>query len=116
MADVFAQHDTMFREISAFAIVKDGALTGRVTFRHRARCTCFFHIFGASMSKGIADGGGYDKASAAAANAVLKHAGSLTGDGAANVKTLKAAFAAARDGTDWRRTVEDAGFTVFQVI
>ena len=53
---------------------------------------------------------------APATSAAGKQTGSLTGDGAVNVQAIKRAFETARDGTDWRRTIENAGYSVFQAI
>lgn len=75
MSSIYDQHAQAFAGVSAYVIL-NGAKerVGTVAFRHGhgTRTWCYFHVHGVPMVRGFADGGGYDKASAAAWSAVHK--------------------------------------------
>lgn len=71
--NIYDKHDNAFPTVSAFVIVtKSGDALGKVAFKHGARVTAFVHIYGQVMVSGWAGGGGYDRASAAVAEAARK--------------------------------------------
>lgn len=118
---IYDQHASAFRNVSAFVIVgKDTDDKGNpvrvatVTFKHGPRCSCYFHVIGAPMAKGYADGGGYDKASAAAYSAVRK----INRDAyPGHLAIIEALTAAIQDqGRHWDQDLRAAGFTVWQAV
>lgn len=80
VTDIYNQFDTAFRNVSAIAILANcaGEITpiGKICFKFpkdgASRLTCFFHIYGTKMTKGIASGYGYDKKTAAVQDAISK--------------------------------------------
>lgn len=70
MTDIYTQHDKAFANVAAYCVVDaQGKLVARISFKFAAsglRTTCYFHILGLPMVSAFANGGGYDKASAAA--------------------------------------------------
>jgi hypothetical protein len=114
--NIYRQHDASFANVSAFVVVKDGERVATIAFKFprdgAGRLYAYVHWIGDEMVRGIAGGYGYDKRSAACADAGKKLA---VGDDALGV-----AFAAAlRDGdggSTWDRCLADAGFTVFQAV
>lgn len=115
---IYDQHDAAFRGVSAYVITdKTGRQVGKVAFsfaRSGLRTTCYFHIHGTQMARAYAQGGGYDKASAAAQAAVCK------------IKAMReepcfelvvAMASAIKDqGASWDRDLRDAGFNVLQAV
>lgn len=122
-ASIYDQHDKAFASVSAFAIVRNGERVANIAFKFprdgAGRLQCFVHWLGLEMVRGIAGGYGYDKRTAAAANAVTrahkaKHALMFAEPGS----SLEAfTLALARDGGDtWDAMLRKAGFDVWQVL
>lgn len=117
MTDIYDQHDKAFAQTSAWVVVKDGERVATVAIKHprdgAGRLTAYVHWLGTEMVRGTASGGGYDKASAAIAQAAPK----LFVDHH-NLDSWNAFHAAlANDnGQRWDRRLEDAGFTVWQAV
>jgi hypothetical protein len=117
MSDIYAQHDAAFASVSAFVILQGGTRVATVAIKYprdgAGRLYAYVHWLGVAMVRGHANGYGYDKRSAAVANASRKIEWPIdTGSGSG-------AFAAAiaKDGgEDWARAVEKAGFTVLQAV
>jgi hypothetical protein len=116
MSNIYDQFDAATRTLSAYAIADGAAIVGRVVIRHGGQCTAFCHIWGAQMSKGIARGGGYDRASAAVEAGFAKH-GTSEYDHSCNaiVARVQAALAGP-SGRNWYDRLADAGFTIQHVI
>lgn len=122
MPCIYDQHDAAFRNVSAYVVLKDGERVGSVALKFGAsglRTTAFVHFHGTTMVKGIASGGGYDKATAAVAHAARKMApvfpvdrglGHASGYDAFRTALLKDA------GPRWYDALRDAGFTVLQAV
>lgn len=120
MADIYEQHQTAFKNVSAYIITdKAGNLKARVAFKHGAAVTCYFHLLGLQMQKGIARGGNYDRASAAAKSAWDKIAKAPKPEHAGpEFNELRAAINGALqdDGAHWDNALTRAGFGVFQAV
>ena len=120
MTSIYDQHDKAFGNITAAVIAKDGERVATVAFKHGQAVTAFVHWIGTEMVKGQARGGGYDRATAAAANAAQKLAGASLGIGVHETDDhpFRAFYRAlcADDGRCWNSALEDAGFTVLYAI
>lgn len=110
---IYDQHTAAFAQVSSYAVLKDGEPVATVAFKFprdgAGRLYAYVHWIGLEMVRGFAGGYGYDKRTAACADAV------------ARVDTPDQApefFAAlARDaGKHWDDALRSAGFTVFQTI
>lgn len=120
MADIYVQHDAAFRLVSAYVILKDGVCVATVGLKFpkdgAGRLQAYVHWLGTPMVRGTAGGYGYDKRSAAIANAVSKMVTGThleTGDGPAR----QFYDALAMDSGDyWDGRLRKAGFTVQQVV
>lgn len=142
MADIYAQHDAAFRQVSAFVILKGSERVATVALKFPAdgagRLYAYVHWIGLEMVRGYAGGYGYDKRSASVIEATHKvgrfdyaedaQRARAAGHPAAALQyelsqvaknealdAFKAALSG-RDGTDWTRALEKAGFTVLQVV
>lgn len=93
---IYQEHDAKFSGITAAVILHNGKRVGTVTMTHKTAVTAYVHFHGLQMQKGRATGGGYDRATAAAASAARK----IKLDG----------------GTHWDRALENAGFTVYRAV
>lgn len=120
MATVYEQFDKATRDVSAFAVFKGPDYIGRVVFKRGTsglRTTCFAQVWGLRMAKGMANGGGYDKDSAAAENAISKIKPEDERD-PAPLEHLKAWQDAMKgpEGERWNRRLDAAGYNVVHVI
>lgn len=116
MTDIYRQHDAAFASVSAFVIVKDGERVATVAIRRRTAVTAYVHLLGVEMVKGTARGGGYDRASAAVAEAIGKIRAS-DDDAAVNAHRIAMRLAVAgMDAGQWIRELERQGFTVWQAV
>ena len=120
MTDIYEQHEKAFAGVSAFVILHNGERVATIAFRHPnrgMRLWVYMHWLGIEMVRGHADGGGYDKHSAAV-DAAARKLKSL--DAAGDVATGEFfAFLAAchdSDGRRWDNRLRDAGFTVLQAV
>lgn len=121
MSDIYKLHDAAFYHVSAYVVVKDGERVATIAFKFprdgAGRLYAYVHWLGVPMVRGFAGGYGYDKRSAAVANAVNKLIVPVEMDG------LKAALmhnflgAVEIDGGEYfDRKLENAGFTVWQAV
>lgn len=117
MTDIYNKHDTAFRNVSAFAILKDGKHVANVTLKHGNAVTAYVHWIGLEMTSGRAGGGGYDRASAAVSDAARKTRG---GDAAKSVQLSADHFIGIliekTDSARWQNALEANGYTVCNVI
>lgn len=117
-ATIYNQFDAAFSHVSAYVVLQGDKVVAKVAIKRSAsnlRTTAFVHWIGIPMVKGVANGGGYDKASASVAAAARKIKDDITGRDPGD----RAAFidAAALDGGKrWDDAVRDAGFTVLQAV
>lgn len=123
---IYDQHDKAFARVSAHVIIKDGERVATVAFKYptdgAGRLQCFLHVLALPMVKGTASGYGYDKASAAFADAAEKQAKVKledwqTPDGYAEQYAIAQAMVDCfRDGYSWQDNLREAGFTVWQAV
>lgn len=77
MADIYEQHDAAFKRVSAFVIMSAGERVATVAIKFPAdgagRLYAYVHWLGNEMTRGQASGYGYDKRSAAIADAARKY-------------------------------------------
>jgi hypothetical protein len=121
MADIYEQHRAAFKDVAAFIVLKNGERVATVALKYprdgAGRLWAYVHWYSTEMVRGFAAGGGYDKASAACANAARK----MTGDSRFRLYDPEA-FAAFRDalrddsGFHWQRCLERVGFTVLEAV
>ena len=115
---IYEAFDATTRNLSAYAIFGGANSVGRVIFtraRSGCRTTCWLQIWGAPMVKGIANGGGYDKDSAAFIHAADKLR--IERDDDAKAAEYLSAFSGVLDnGRRWKDQLEEVGYTVQHVI
>jgi hypothetical protein len=129
MSDIYSRHDRAFANVSAFVIIDDGVKVATVSFKFGNAVTAFVHWLGAEMVAGRAGGGGYDRKSAACADAARKlpkvfkacdaRLAEIQADIPAEKRERRTAFLRAMledGGHDWRWYLERAGFTVHQAV
>lgn len=116
MANIYDQHTAAFNRVSAYVVLRNGERVATVAFKFPAdgagRLYAYVHWIGTEMTRGSASGYGYDKRSAACANAVSKRVWAADDEPA-----LWFARALATDGgSEWDRRLRDAGFVVLQAM
>lgn len=116
--NVYDAHKSAFAAVSAYVVLKDGERVATVAFKYGAAAvTAYVHWIGVEMTKSRAGGGGYDRSSAAVADAARKI--KLPGGEHVDERTAAIEFrkAARKDGGNtWIRSLEDAGFSVIQAV
>lgn len=120
---IYKQFDAAFSHVAAYVVIDrtNGDCVAKVAIKRGAsglRTTAFVHWLGVPMTKGIANGGGYDKDSASVAAAARKIPDDITGrDSGMHMGRAKFIDAASQDGGKrWDDAVRDAGFAVFQAV
>jgi hypothetical protein len=123
MSDIYRQHEAAFSNVSAYVIMAKGERVATIAFKYprdgAGRLYAYVHWFGVEMVRGWAAGDGYDKHSAACADAARKI---TLGKGDApdsEGRTLALAFikALGYDGAyNWERSLRDAGFEVLRAV
>lgn len=126
MTDIYEQHAAAFRNVSAYAILKDGEKVATIALKFPAdgagRLYAYVHWLGIEMVRGFAGGYGYDKRSAAVASACQKaiadHAKDAPREATPNDFARATFFRELRSdgGEYWDRKLEKAGFTVLQAV
>ena len=122
MADVYEQHRAAFAQVSAYVVIKDAGngpeRVATIAFKFprdgAGRLWVYVHWLGTEMVRGYASGYGYDKRTAACANAAKKINRGIPG-----IHQDRLAFINALEkdsGTYWDRQLEDAGFTVLSAV
>ena len=123
---IYDQHDKAFSRVSAFVVAHEGKRVATIAFKFPAdgagRLYAYVHWLGEPMVRGFAGGYGYDKRSAACADAARK----LTdpqeirlSETAQDLGAPWTAFRAAliEDGGEyWNQRLETAGFAVWQAV
>ena len=123
---IYDMHDAAFKNVSAFVIMENGERVATVAFKFPAdgagRLSCYLHVLSLPMVKGIAGGYGYDKKSAAFADAATKQAlvkleSWQSADGyTAEYDIAKRMGDCLTDGASWNDDLRKAGFTVLQAV
>ena len=129
--NIYYQHKAAFPYVSAYAIVgKKGERVGSIAFKFprdgAGRLWVYLHIFGVTMVRGMAGGYGYDKQSAAMADAGSKAVKTIAGytdqdkkDYPLTVKhvtNICKALDIGGSGADWQRELERAGYRVYGAV
>ena len=118
MSRIYEQHDAAFSQVSAFVVLKSGERVATIAFKIGNAVTAYVHWIGVEMVRGVANGGGYDRRSAACGTAARKIPDDVTGrepdQGASRLAFVDALHD--RDGRDWQARLRDAGFTVLQAV
>lgn len=117
MSTIYDRFDAATRNISAYAILKDGHHVANIVLKYGNAVTAYVHYLGLEMTAGRACGGGYDRASAAVIDAARKTKG---GDRAPKSTQLAGdAFVGALiegpESAGWHHNLAAAGFTVCNV-
>jgi hypothetical protein len=122
MTDIYAQHDKTFASVSAYVILKDGERVATIALKFpkdgAGRLYAYVHWLGLPMVRGHAGGYGYDKRSAAIANAVNKAIETIAID-PEDVNLPRTTFfreLRADGGEYWDSRLTKAGFTVLQAV
>ncbi len=128
-ANIYDQHRASFAHVSAYVIARNGKQIGTIAFKFprdgAGRLLAYVHFIGIPMVRGYAGGYGYDKQSAACANAAqkMKLANGVWPDGTPHFspeeEAVYDAFKAAivRDGgKEWHNCLRDAGFSVWGAV
>lgn len=123
-ADIYNQHRAAFANVSAYVILKDGEKVATIAFKFpkdgAGRLYAYVHWFGLEMVRGMAGGYGYDKQSAACANASKKAIKDFKPemDRGENIFARAAFFRllAEDSGMTWSGQLERAGFTVLSAL
>jgi hypothetical protein len=129
MSDIYTQHDAAFARVSAFVILDAaGEKIATVAIKFPAdgagRLWAYVHVIGAPMTRGSADGYGYDKRSPAVALALKKAAyepaeGEAPNEYGAKIQGRIYALREAlgdRDGEYWDARLTRAGFQVLGAV
>lgn len=118
MTDIYDQHDKAFSQTSAYVIALDGERVATIALRFphdgAGRLWAYVHWLGTPMVRGYASGYGYDKRTAAIANAVGRMP-----DVDMPARGEYEAFITALShdaGPTWDNALRDAGFTVWQAV
>ena len=123
---VYDQHKAHTSRVGAFCVLLDGEHVASITIRFpkdgASRLYAYVHWIGTTMQRGHANGYGYDKRTAAMADAARKYLKvwdkALEDHGQENRKihVKQCMFweylADDRTGKDWSDKLRDAGFTV----
>lgn len=123
---IYDRHDKATAGIEAFCLVDGGQLIGRLTIRGRATSQgrtvrAWLHVIGLPMVEGVANGGGYDMASAALEDAAgkLPNISSSVDEASAatmaNLAKVRKAFTTIGSGR-YDNLKADAGFQMFRAI
>lgn len=128
MTYIYDAHRKAFAKTAAYVIVHEGERVATIAFKFPSdgagRLWAYVHWIGLEMVRGYAGGFGYDKCSAACANA----AGNLLAvyqapqEVSTRVRALDAGFEAfhraiAKDGGHaWDSALREAGFDVWQAV
>jgi len=142
MPDIYDQHRAAFANVSAYVIMRNGEKIATIAVKYprdgAGRLWAYVHYFGTQMTRGYAGGYGYDKTTAAIADAARRikpidnsalaadmkaegndHAASdvLAGDAAANADLERFRAALERGGGhNWDASLRHAGCTVLQAV
>lgn len=123
---IYDQHDAAFKNVSAFVVMENGERVATVAFKFPAdgagRLYCYFHVIGLAMVRGTANGYGYDKKSAAFADAAAKQY-EVKLESWQDITAYDGEYAIAKrmrdcltDGASWDGDLRNAGFTVLQAV
>lgn len=111
---IYDQHAQAFRHVAAYVVTDAaGDRVATVAFKYAAsglRTTCYLHVLGVPMVRAHANGGGYDKASAAV------HAACRKVDPQYSELRAMIILAVKDEGRSWDGDLRAAGFHVLQAV
>ncbi len=117
---IYTQHSAAFRNVAAYVIMRGSERVATIAFKFpkdgAGRLYAYVHWIGEPMVRGFAAGGGYDKRSAACANAARKM---INGNDCHMAGEGYSSFWGAiseDDGMEWHHHLREAGFEVFQAV
>ena len=127
MANVYDQHRAAFSNVSAYVVMCGGERVATIAFKFGNAVSAYVLWIGIEMQRGRAMGHGYDRQSAACADAARKMPEALETGMWANgtpchTDQQKADYAQFRaalmtdDGRRWDDRLRDAGFQVWQAV
>jgi hypothetical protein len=121
MADIYEQHRAAFARVAAYVVLHRGERVATVAFKYPAdgagRLYAYVHWFHTGMVRGSANGGGYDKASAAVSSAVEQLTGKKVDGELSNPLFLQfRETASIDDGAHWDDRLRSVGFQVLQAV
>ena len=123
MKNVYDQHRASFPHVSAYCIMHGAERVATIAFKFprdgAGRLYAYVHWLGVPMVRGHAGGYGYDKKSAACANACRKIDTTPWEHDAPGEQALRASFIAAlaiNGGRYWNDELEAVGFKVLQAV
>lgn len=119
---VYDQHDKAFDQVSAYVIMRGKERAATIAFKSprdgAGRLNVFCHWIGLPMVKGYAGGYGYDKRTAALANAAQRVELDPEHQTPAQLKAQKRFIKCLSldNGYDWATQLREHGFTVLQAV
>lgn len=125
MSNIYDQHQAAFQNVSAYVILKNGERVATIAFKFprdgAGRLYAYVHWLGVEMTRGHANGGGYDKRSAAVSSAIARMIdpiGINTDRSTIDVPAYDTfrGVLARNDGHEWHNHLRDAGFDVVQAV
>jgi hypothetical protein len=121
MTSIYEQHDKAFSNVSGYVIMKDGERVATIAFKFpkdgASKLWAYVHWLGVPMVRGSAGGYGYDKRTAACADAVSRI--QLPVPPYEAIDNAQHDFIAALDkdgGDHWDTMLRKAGFDVWQAV
>lgn len=121
MVDIYQKHDRAFNNCEAFVIAKNGERVAKVAFKIGNAVTAYVHWLGLEMTFGTANGGGYDRRSAACSAAAIKAIKAHMPEDreATQADSYRATFFRVLRDTDcgtWESDLRAAGFDVWSAL
>lgn len=121
MTDIYELHAKSFANVSAYCIAKDGERVATVAFKFpkdgAGRLYAYVHWLGTPMVRGQASGYGYDKRSAAVANAAGKIVLEVKPNDENRDNLFRFVGLLDKDGGEyWDDRLRKAGFDVWQAV
>lgn len=120
MTDIYRQHDAAFANVNAYVLLSAGQPVATVAVKRGASVTAYVHVKGLEMVRARAGGGGYDRESAAVADAIRKVTAKPSGKpeewAVAHVLSQLREAARDMDARHWQHAVEAAGYRVVQAV
>ena len=117
MTDIYDQHEKAFANVAAYVILdskREKVATVAIKFPNdgAGRLYAYVHWIGAQMVRGFAAGGGYDKRSAACADAMSK----VRFEDIGRIPTPFLEALSKDSGFSWDRELEKAGYMVLSAV
>lgn len=116
MAKVYDQFDAAFKQVSAYAVLKDGKHVASVTLKHGRSVVAYVHWIGLAMTRGQAGGGGYDRSSAAVEKAAARTVGGARSADWLQADNFVGVLKEGNGSRRWFQELEANGYVVVNVI